>query len=710
MAKLTLRWIPAFALAVTIVGSACAESGDAADDDSGTSSSSSSSSSSGTPIGSSSSSGQSSGGPTDPAYAEAPVLSFIEPARATVGSAGPTIVVRGRNFVERTVVQLDGAELQTSFIDTTELRATLPTERLTTPGVLVVTVGTSPPGGGASSSMEFTVENPVPTLTRVENPDPPSVPMGSPAMTIQLEGAGFVPGAKVRWAGADLPTTVVDATHVSAEVDAPRLIASGIFELDVVNPAPGGGTSAKLTFVVSNPTVQLTAVDPNSATVGAGDLTLTLTGSGFVEGKSKVMFSSTEYTPQVQSPTSLTVVVPAAQFAAVGTKAIAVRNPNPGGGLSDGQIFSVVNPEPSMTSLAPNAVTQGAGATQVTVNGRDFVAGSKITVDNEPVNPVLFDAANKLRFTIPASKLTVGGATLSIRVENPGPGGGTSTLPFSVRNSAARLDSVAVDNQLDSDGIVAGQLVTLALTGTGFLATSKAYLNGAEIGTVVNSPTKMTVDVTPGAAGDLSFKVVTPAAPDSNTVSVAACALTANAQGLPGTAIVLNATANLFAAGPIGIPSGASGKTCGAGVTFRPTTAPNNLPNTSAFIVQNTSGKDASLEAFASCSGALNDAYLMLYRRSTIPSTDAERMQCEGVISNGILTSGSAPYSSNKPFTSLGTANTGNSRYCPGLTTDNGGAPVIHACETMVAYIQVDRTSAGHGPPQAFTMNLWPLP
>lgn len=705
MAKLTFRWVPAFALAAAVVGSACAESGSSGDDDDAGSSSSSSSSSSGTPISSSSSSGQ---GPTDPSYAEVPVLSLIEPSRATVGSAGPTIVVRGRNFVERTVVQLDGAELQTSFIDTTELRATLPTERLTTPGVLVVTVGTSPPGGGASSAMEFTVENPVPTLTRVSNPDPPSVQMGSAARTITLEGAGFVPGIEVRWAGTALPSTFVDSTHVSAEVDAPRLASSGIFELDVLNPAPGGGASAKLTFIVSNPLVQLSAIEPVSTTVGSSAMVLTLTGSGFVSG-SRVLFSGTEITPTVLSATSMTVNVPASQFTAVGTKAVAVRNPDPGGGLSDGQIFSVVNPEPSMTSLAPNAVSAGAGATEVTVNGRDFVAGSRITVDNVPVNPVLFDAANKLRFTIPADRLTTGGTTLSIRVENPGPGGGTSTLPFSVRNNAANLSSVTVENQIGSDGIVTGRAVTLALNGTGFLGTSVAYLNNAAIPTTVLSPTKLTVTVTPEAAGVLAFKVVTPSAPDSNTVNVSACTLTAGAQGLPGTDIVLNAD-QLFAGGPISLPSGSSGKTCGAGVTFRPIAAPNNVANTSAFIVQNTSGKDASLEAWASCSGSSNDAYLTLYRRTTIPTSDADRAACEGVISNGILTSGSAPYSSNKPYTTLSTANTGNSRWCPGLTTDNGGAPVIHACETMVAYIQVDRTSAGHGPPQAFTMNLWPLP
>lgn len=707
MASLRSRFAALLSCVVAVgTAAACSSATEDVESDAGTSSSSSSSSGDTT----SSSSGESSSGRTNDAYAEAPVLQQIEPSSAFVGTAGPTVVVRGKNFVPRTIVQLDGAALETSFIDTTELRATLPTERLAVPGVLVLTVGTSPPGGGASASLDFTVENPAPTLTRVSDPDPPSVAMGSPARTIQLEGASFVTGAKVRWAGAELPTTLIDATHLSAEVDAARFVDSGIYELDVVNPAPGGGTSAKLTFVVSNPTVQLSAVEPNSTTVGAGDLLLTLTGSGFVAGKSKVAFSSTELVPTVLSDTSMTVTVPAAQFQAVGTKSIAVRNPNPGGGLSDGQIFSVVNPVPSMTSLSPDAVTQGAGATEVTVNGRDFVATTKVTVDNVPVSPVFVDAANKLRFTIPMSKLGVGGTTLDIRVENPGPGGGTSTLPFSVRNNATSLGSVVVENQLESDGIVAGQAVTLALNGTGYLASSKAHLNGAQIDTLVVSPTKITVTVTPGAAGALAFKIVTPAAPDSNTITVSACALTAGAQGLPGTDIVLNA-APPFAGGPVTLFGGSSGKTCGAGVTFRAVpAAPNNGPNVSAYIVQNTSGKDASLEAFASCSGALNDAYLALYRRTTIPTTDAERAACDGVISNGITTGGVAPYTSNKPYTSLTTSNTGNSRWCPGLTIDNGGAPVIHACETMVAYLQTDRTTAGHGPPQGFTMNLWPLP
>ena len=695
------------ALAIGAAG-ACSDSPELGADDAGASSSSgsSSSSSSGAASSSSSSGGGSSGHP-DPSYADAPVLTSITPMMATVGSAGPTLVVRGKSFVQRTIVQLDGAQLETSFIDTTEIRATLPTEKLAAPGTLVLTVGTSPPGGGASSSLDFTVENPAPTLTRVSAPDPASAPMGGAALAITLEGGGFVQGAKVRWQGGELPTTFTSATVLQAQVGASLLVNSGVFELDVLNPAPGGGASAKLTFTVTNPTVQLTSIAPSSANVGSVDLPLALTGNGFVAGKSTVYFNNQTLVPTVTSGTDLTVTVPAALLASVGLYSVSVLNPNPGGGLSVPLTFNVVNPAPSMTSLTPNAVTAGSGATHVVITGRNFLPTSQVTIDNDPTAttfvPGAANDAATLEFDMPMARLATA-RTLDVRVENFGPGGGTANLPFSVRNGAAVLDDVVADDQLASLGFVIGQPVDVVLKGSGFvLGASVPYLDGAPIALgeyAVVSSTKITATVTPTAAA-MAFQVFTDPAM-SNTIGLTACTMTAAAQALPGLDIVLNSS-SLFLNGPTKLFSGSSGKACGPAVTFRST-----LKNYSAFIVQNTSGKNYALEAYASCSGAFDDAYLAFYHRDTVPVTDADRQACATVVSDGAISGSATPYTNATKYGTLVGANSGNSAYCPGLTTDNGGAAVINACETYVAYIQADTTA--HTPPQALTLNLWPLP
>src|SRR6185312_11886816 len=100
---------------------------------------------------------------------------------------GPSIVVAGNNFVPRSIVQLDGAPLATSFVSGTELRATIPTSKLTAVAVLHLSVGTSPPGGGASKEVTFDVENPGATLTSLS---PLSVLAGSGATTLVASGTG----------------------------------------------------------------------------------------------------------------------------------------------------------------------------------------------------------------------------------------------------------------------------------------------------------------------------------------------------------------------------------------------------------------------------------------------------------------------------------------------------------------------------------------
>jgi len=98
--------------------------------------------------------------PTDPDEALPPVVDAVTPNKATVGSVGPSITLSGENFVPRTIVQLDGSPLATTFVSSTELRATIPSNKLAAVATLRLSAGTSPPGGGASKEVTFAVENP----------------------------------------------------------------------------------------------------------------------------------------------------------------------------------------------------------------------------------------------------------------------------------------------------------------------------------------------------------------------------------------------------------------------------------------------------------------------------------------------------------------------------------------------------------------------
>ena len=108
----------------------------------------------------------------------------------------------------------------------------------------------------------FTVSplNPAPSPAALE---PATAEAGSPGFPVIVDGSGFVPGSSVRWNGAALPTTYLDATHLRADVPAADLAAPGTALITVTTPAPGGGDSVALPFLVTAPVPR--PVAPSSA-------------------------------------------------------------------------------------------------------------------------------------------------------------------------------------------------------------------------------------------------------------------------------------------------------------------------------------------------------------------------------------------------------------------------------------------------------------
>jgi hypothetical protein len=93
-----------------------------------------------------------------------PVLSSITPAHAAVEAlTGPPVplTVTGNNFAPCSVVQWNGSPLPLSiFIGTSGMASVIPAANLTTAAMEQVTVATPVPGGGTSSSQQFTVYTP----------------------------------------------------------------------------------------------------------------------------------------------------------------------------------------------------------------------------------------------------------------------------------------------------------------------------------------------------------------------------------------------------------------------------------------------------------------------------------------------------------------------------------------------------------------------
>ncbi|MFN0124282.1 MAG: CARDB domain-containing protein, partial [Blastocatellia bacterium] len=89
--------------------------------------------------------------------------------------------------------------------------------------------------------------NPQPALTSL---DPGAVTAGNPAITLTINGTGFVNGSEARWNGAARTTAFVSATQLRAQIPATDLASPGTATITVVNPAPVGGTSNPLNFII----------------------------------------------------------------------------------------------------------------------------------------------------------------------------------------------------------------------------------------------------------------------------------------------------------------------------------------------------------------------------------------------------------------------------------------------------------------------------
>lgn len=104
---------------------------------------------------------------------------------------------------------------------------------------------------GASLALQGTGQAPVPTLTSLSLT---STPAGSGDTQVTATGTGFVYGSQVLWNGVELGYSYsYGNTQISFTIPSGDLITPGTYQISVFTPAPGGGVSNTLPFVVYQP-------------------------------------------------------------------------------------------------------------------------------------------------------------------------------------------------------------------------------------------------------------------------------------------------------------------------------------------------------------------------------------------------------------------------------------------------------------------------
>jgi len=360
----------------------------------------------------------------------APTITTISPISANSGDPNFTLTVNGSGFLNGAIVDFNnsttfrGNALASTFVSSSQLTAIVPASAITLPGPFTVNVLNPVPTVGPSNFVNFTVNlgvYPVPTLGFI---NPSTAIAGSLPFNITAACQDCASVAVLNFNGVSKSSTVSNSfsfpyqQNVNATISTADISTAGTVQVTVSNPAPGGGTSAPQSFVITQPTVvpNITSVNPASFPAGL-PTNLTVNGTGFTQGAALNVggtggvYFGTTFVSSAQLSAGGVVVNN------VGTFPMYVIDPPPAGTSGAFNVTVTQPPPPTITSINPSSAQSGSFPT-LTINGTDFQYGATVMLNNTTF-PV-----NVLSTTQLAAFVSLGGVaagTYPLTVVNPIP-------------------------------------------------------------------------------------------------------------------------------------------------------------------------------------------------------------------------------------------------------------------------------------------------
>jgi trimeric autotransporter adhesin len=177
----------------------------------------------------------------------APSITSLSPSSVVAGSAPQTLTINGSNFAAGSAVNYNGVTHPATLVSATQLTIQLSASDVAAAGNFAVTVTNPAPGGGSSNAVNFQVANPSPILGSLS---PASLAVGSSAQPLTINGSNFVSGSVVTYNGTAHAASFVSANQLTIQLTTADLATAGSNPVAVTNPAPGGGASLSISFVV----------------------------------------------------------------------------------------------------------------------------------------------------------------------------------------------------------------------------------------------------------------------------------------------------------------------------------------------------------------------------------------------------------------------------------------------------------------------------
>ena len=177
----------------------------------------------------------------------APTLGSLVPSSGTAGGPAFTMTVNGAGFVSTSTMKFNGTAEPTTFVSPAQVTASIPATAIAASGTFPVTVTSPAPGGGTSSSLNFTVSAgvlsvtlatlptgvatvvyPSTTLTATSGVSPytwtPTPVSGSLPAGLSFSAAGLITGT---------PTTAGNYPFTVKVTDSASNTATGAFSITV---------------------------------------------------------------------------------------------------------------------------------------------------------------------------------------------------------------------------------------------------------------------------------------------------------------------------------------------------------------------------------------------------------------------------------------------------------------------------------------------
>jgi len=448
----------------------------------------------------------------DPSVNPIPIAASLSPTSVVVGGAAFTLTVNGSKFVPASVVQWNGAARPTTYVSATRLQASISASDIAAVGTAQVTVFNPSPVGGMSGALSVAV-NPPPALAV----NTTSVAPGGVVTATLTNGLGG-PYDWLALAATGAPNTTyllrtyvgVNATSTTWSIPMPTTPGTYEFRLFLNDGYTRAATSPTVT--VNAPGPALTSISPASARSGSAAFTLTVNGAHF-GANSIVRWNGADRATTYVSDSRLTASIPATDVASVGTAAVTVFTPAPGGGTSSAMTFTIAS-NPTIT-VSATSVAGGASVTATLTNGLggqfDWLALAATSAPNTTYLQYVYVGtgvtSRTWTVTMPA---TPGTYEFRLFLDN----GYTRAATSAGVTVQAPPSPAPTLTSLSQTRAFVNSPFTLTVNGSNFVSTSTVRWNGADRATTFVSATQLKINVPASdlsVVGTVQVSVFTPA-------------------------------------------------------------------------------------------------------------------------------------------------------------------------------------------------------